>query len=217
MQAKTIAIVAVLVAAGILAYRQAALGRQLDALSSQLGAAEPVAAAPAPNEPARPSADESHAERLRAIETDLARARYAIRLLEQATGEAPANLVSDQEIWTVMKEHGSKVMENQISYHRERWMDTREVALADFAKRYNLDERQSDVLWGLLSSEIDAMLEILRDPQTFENPEQAAAQWKKTLLDTDSAAHKVLAPQGAIAWDQTRFIERKLLWPWLPD
>ena len=204
-------------AAGFVVYRQWSLGRQLDELTKLLGDPAPAAPPREAGKPIAPKAPDTHAERLAALESAIARMRSDIRALEQATGEDPKNLVTDQQILGVLKDHGGKVIESQIKYHRQRWLDQREVGLADFAKRYSLNQEQSDVLWGLLSSEIDQMIEILRDPNSFENPEQAAEAWKKLLLDTDVGAHRVLDPQRVAAWDQVRWLERKILWPWLPE
>lgn len=216
--------IAAVALAVFLGYRQWTLERRVVELSRQLGvvseAAEPpagTAAAPADSAAVSRTAA-SHAERLRNVETALSAVRADIRSLEKATADLPPEkAVTDQQILTVMKQQGAKVMETQLKFHRERWLDQREEALGNFSKRFELNPQQSDQLWGLLSSEIDKMVDILRNPESFEDPEQAAAAWKKILLDTDSAAHRVLEPQKAIAWDQTRFLERKFLWPWLPD
>jgi Ser/Thr protein kinase RdoA (MazF antagonist) len=116
-----------------------------------------------------------------------------------------------------MKAQGSKTMEKQLSYHRDRWLEQRESVLNAFVQRNNLSQAQSDQLWGLLAGEIDKMIDLLKNPESFENPERAATAWKEMLLDTDSAAHKVLDRDAAVAWDQQRQVERKFLWPWLPD
>ena len=217
--------IAAVALAVFLGYRQWTLEARVAELSRQLGAVSEAADTPhdgtASADAAAAAASRtatSHAERLRNVETALASVRADIRSLEKATGDMPQDkAVTDQQILSVMKEQGTKVMENQLKFHRERWLDQREEALGTFAKRFELNPQQSDQLWGLLSSEIDKMVEILRNPEAYENPEEAAKAWKKILLDTDSAAHKVLEPNKAIAWDQTRFLERKLLWPWLPD
>lgn len=211
------AVVAIL--AGFVAYQQTALGNQLDALERKLGEMPaPSAAAPKAANPRRASGyAASHDGRLGALERAVTSLQREIRTLEQATGETPETLVSDQQILTVMKDHGSKIVEGQIKYHRQRWLDQREEGLAEFTKRYNLTREESDALWGLLSREVDQMIEILRDPESFENPERAAEQWKKMLYETDVGAHRTLDPQRSVAWDQVRWLERKILWPWLPE
>ena len=218
--------IAAVVGAVLLGYRQWTLEQRVATLSRQLGAVSEAAessgggGAVKANDgaPAVAPVENSHAERLREVEAAVAAVRADIRSLEKATGDMPQDkALSDQQILSVMKEQGAKVMETQLKFHRERWLDNREQALGDFSKRFELNQQQSDQLWGLLSSEIDKMVEILKKPESFENPEKAAVAWKKILLDTDSAAHKVLEPQKAIAWDQTRYLERKWLWPWLPD
>lgn len=222
MRSYVVVVLAALGLAGYLGYRQWTLERRLDELSRQLGAAQSgdtvSAQAPPPSAQAvAPAVPTSYAERIRALETGLASARADIRSLEKATADLPEKGATDQQILSVMKEQGAKVMEKQLNYHRDRWLDQREVALNSFVKRFDLNPQQSDRLWGLLSVEIDKMIEILKKPESFEDPERAANEWKQMLLDTDSAAHRVLDPQKAFAWDQQRLIERKTLWPWLPD
>jgi hypothetical protein len=222
MRSYVVVVLAALGLAGYFGYRQWTLERRLDELSHQLGAAQSgdtvSAQAPAPSEHAvPPAAPSSYAERIRALETGLASARADIRSLEKATADLPEKGATDQQILSVMKEQGAKVMEKQLSYHRDRWLDQRELALNSFVKRFDLNQQQSDQLWGLLSGEIDKMIDLLKKPESFEDPERAANAWKQMLLDTDSAAHKVLDPQKAVAWDQQRLIERKTLWPWLPE
>jgi hypothetical protein len=217
MRSYVVAIAAVAVAL-FLGYRQWALERRLDTLSAQLGAAAAQQPAAADAPVVAPAAPSSHAERLRALEMGMASLRADVRSLEKATADLPQEkAVTDQQILSVMKEQGAKVVETQLKYHRERWLDQRELALNAFTKRFNLDQGQNDKLWGLLSGEIDSMVEILRKPESFEDPEKAALAWKQMLLDTDEAAHKVLPPQAVVAWDQQRMMERKVLWPWLPE
>lgn len=219
MRSYVVAIAAVAVAL-FLGYRQWTLERRLEQLSVQLGAAvAPEPAQPADDAPAvAPAAPSTHAERLSALEAGLRSLRADVRSLEIATADLPQDkAVTDQQILSVMKEQGAKVVESQLKYHKERWLDQRELALNSFTKRFNLDPGQNDQLSSLLSVEIDKMIDILRKPESFEDPENAAMEWKQILLDTDSAAHKVLQPGAAVAWDQQRLMERKVLWPWLPD
>lgn len=221
MRAYVVPIVAAALAV-FLGYRQWSLERRVEVLIQELGSAGPGPDEIAPPAPERDSlaahGGESHAGRLRTLETALASVRADVRSLEKATGDmAPVKPVSDQQILSVMKQQGAKFMETQLAYHRERWLDQREVALNDFSRRFGLNSQQSDQLWRLASSEIDKMVEILRKPESFENPERFALEWKRILLDTDAGVHRVLDQQKAVAWDQARFVERKLLWPWLPE
>jgi frataxin-like iron-binding protein CyaY len=222
MRANVVTIVIIALMGGFFWYRQSSLERRIDELTEQLGAANAVAgeesavpdAVPKAGEPA--AAIGSHATRLSALEAGLKAIHADLRSLEKATGDG-TKMVTDQQILSVMKEQGSKVMENQLKFHRERWLEQRETALNDFSRRYGLNQTQNDQLWDLLSSETDKMVEILRNPELAEDPERAARVWKESLLDTDAEAHRVLDPQKAVLWDQARFAERKLLWPWLPD
>lgn len=217
-----VVLIAALGLAGYLGYRQVVLERRIAELSRQLGAAQsssdtdsaqPAKAATGeqPN-----AAQASLVDRVRALEQTVATLRSDFRSLEKATADIPEG-ASDQQILSVMKEQGSKVVEKQLSYHRERWLDQRELALNSFAQRFNLDRGQQDQLWGLLSSEIDHMVDLLKKPESYEDPERYANEWKTMLLETDAAAHRVLDRDKSIAWDQQRALERKLLWPWLPE
>jgi hypothetical protein len=222
MRSYVVVVLAALALAGYFGYRQWTLERRVDELTRQLGAAQSgdsvSAQASAPHEDAvAPAAPSSYADRIHALETGLASARADIRSLETATADLPEKGATDQQILSVMKEQGAKVMEKQLSFHRDRWLEQREIALNSFVKRLDLNQQQSDQLWGLLSGEIDKMVDLLKKPESFEDPERAANEWKRMLLETDSAAHKVLDPAKAVAWDQQRLMERKTLWPWLPD
>lgn len=221
MRFYAVVIAAFVVVTAFLGYRVYTLDNKVDALTRQLGATTPVAAEPQKDSKiqaaAPPSTGRSHEQRIHALELALASLRADFRSLERATEDMPEKGATDQQILSVMKEQGAKVMEKHLRYHRDKWLDQRETALNSFVKRFDLDPKQNDYLWGLLSGEIDKMIEILRKPESFEDPERAAAEWKQMLLDTDSAAHKVLEPAKAVAWDQQRFWERKFLWPWLPE
>jgi hypothetical protein len=213
------AAVVLAVAALFLGWRQWALERRVDELTRQLGAANGgEAPAPAKADPGPVAApNSSYSDRIKALEAGLVAVRADIRSLEKATADMPEKGATDQQILTVMKEQGAKVMEKQVAYHRERWLDQREQALNSFVKRFDLNQQQSDVLWGILSGEVDKMMDILRKPESFEDPEKFANEWKTMLLETDAAAHKTLDRDKSIAWDQQRQIERKFLWPWLPE
>lgn len=209
-----------------LGYRQGQLERRIEALSQQLGAAETAAHADARAAggigAAAAAADDSPAEgsyaaRLRAVESQLPALRADVRSLEKATGEAVQSPVSDQQILAVMKQQGTKVMDAQLKFHRERWLESREAALNDFAGRYSLNQTQNDALWELLAGEIDRMVDLLRRPDLADNPERASREWRDMLRETDQAAVRLLDPLIATAWEQQRAAERKLLWPWLPD
>jgi hypothetical protein len=218
-----VALIAALGLAGYLGYRQVVLERRVNELSRELGAAQSggdtvQAQAPKDSGGDRPSAvAQSYADRVRALEVTVAQLRADFRSLEKATADMPEQGASDQQILNVMKEQGAKAVEKQLSYHRERWLDQRELALNSFAQRFNLNRAQQDQLWGLLSSEIDHMVDLLKKPESYEDPERYANEWKTMLLETDAAAHRVLDRDKSIAWDQQRALERKILWPWLPE
>jgi hypothetical protein len=207
-----------------LGYRQSQLERRIDALARQLGATEDAvrddARASAAGSVARAADDapaDSYAARLSAVEAQLPALRADVRSLEKATGDVAQTAVSDQQILAVMKQQGSKVIDAQLKFHRERWLESRESALNDFSSRYALTPTQNDELWELLSGEIDKMIELLRRPDLASDPERATREWREMLRETDDSALRLLEPLKATAWEQQRAAERKLLWPWLPD
>jgi hypothetical protein len=224
MRSYVVVVLAALGLVSFLGYRQWILEQRIDELARQLGAAksgDSVAAQAPDNDSSAPAippaAPASYVDRVQMLEKGLASVRADVRSLGVAMADLPDKAVTDQQILNVMKSQGVKTMEKQLSYHRDRWLEQREAGLNTFAKQHNLSQAQSDHLWGLLSSEIDKMIEILKNPESFDDPERAAVEWKQMLLNTDSAAHKVLDRDAAIAWDQQRQVERKVLWPWLPD
>jgi hypothetical protein len=215
--------VMVIAAVGYVGYRQHALELKVDALTRQLGAAEaehdePSSGAQAQAEPraAEPAPDDSHAARLAALEAQLTSMRADVRSLEKATGDV-AQPVSDQQIMAVMRQRDSKVIDAQLKFHRDKWLEKREDALNDFGRRYALTPRQNDELWELLGGEVDKLIDLMRRPDLADNPERATQEWRELLRQTDAEAHQVLEPLKALAWDQQREAERKLLWPWLPQ
>lgn len=226
MRANVVAVVLIALMGGFVWYRQASLERRVDQLTAQLGAGSEAAESAGSGEPEHdPSADPgasaaraigSQAARLSALEAGLKSVQADVRSLEKATGDS-MKMVTDQQILSVMKQQGTKVMDSQLKFHRERWLEQREVALNDFSRRLGLNQTQNDQLWDLLSTETDKMIEILKNPDLAEDPERAARVWKESLLDTDAEAHRVLGPQEAAVWDQVRLVERRLLWPWLPN
>jgi hypothetical protein len=124
---------------------------------------------------------------------------------------------AEERILSVVGRAQERIRDRQLQFHRARWLEWRETALDDFSERFGLSGRQNDQLHQLLSDETDAMVEILRRPDTLENPEKAAHDWSTMLEQTDLAAHRVLDPAQVGPWDQARAAERKTLWPWLPS
>jgi hypothetical protein len=219
MRGQAVLVGALALGLGALAYRQHVLERELDALSRQLGA-ENGEAGEAPSTAASAERESqvtrSHASRLAALENELRAARSDLRALQQ-TAAREASPANDQQILSVMRQYGNKVLDSQLKFHRERWLEQRETQLNELSRRFGLSQKENDELWELLADEIDKMVELIRRPELAEDPERAARLWRELLLDTDAQAHRILDPQKSLIWDQARFVERKLLWPWLPD
>jgi hypothetical protein len=217
MRGQAVLIGALVLVCGWLGYRQYALESRLVALGQQLGAASEAGAhAPAAEPQGEDLRLHSHADRLAVLEKELRALRAAQRSLAKAPA-GDAQPVNDQQILAVMRQQGDKVMDAQLKFHRERWLEQRETQLNDFARSFGLTQQENDQLWDLLADETDKIVELMRRPDLAENPERAAALFKELLMDTDAAAHRILDPHKAAAWDQGRSFERKVLWPWLPQ
>jgi hypothetical protein len=197
-------------------YRITRLEQRLQALDTQLGAPE-IAAAPAAGASTKPAP--AHAQRLAALEQDVHALRDDLRTLEQAVNAPVAAPTpgDEQQILSIMGREQSRVRDRQLEFHRSRWVKWREAAIESFAARNNVSPVQADELRKLLTDEVDQMVEILRRPDAADNPEKASADWVAMLERTDNAAHRVLEPEQRGPWDAERLVERKALWPWLPE
>jgi hypothetical protein len=198
-------------------YRITRLEQRLEALDTQLGAPE-IAAAPAAGAQANKPAP-AYAQRLAALEQDVHALRDDLRTLEQAVnGPVAAPTPGDeQQILSIMGREQSRVRDRQLDFHRSRWVKWREAAIESFAARNNVSPAQADQLRRLLTDEVDQMVDILRRPDAADDPEKASADWMRMLERTDDAAHRVLDPAQRAPWDLERAVERRALWPWLPE
>lgn len=201
-------------ACAYLGYRVFVLEQQLGAL----GAADAGGAAPLQRQG-------GHEQRLHAVEEELAALRADLRTLEKATGDmgGPAPGIdlndpqADEHILSVLDREQSRIRDRHLEFHRERWIEWRRDALDSFAQSEELSPWQTEQLHQLLADEIDMLVEILRRPDAAENPERASSEWLDRLETTDRAAHRVLDPEKATAWDTARAVERRVFWPWLPN
>jgi hypothetical protein len=200
-------------------YRMAALERRVDTLTERLGQ--------------RPSEGgggmgSGYEERLAALERDQHTLHDDLRTLEAATADpmqprpasdqpAGAQPGAEQRILSVIGKEQSRIRDRQLEFHRQRWLEQREAALDQFAQAQKLSSRQRDGLQQLLTDELDGIVNILKRPDAVENPDRVADDWVATLEATDYAAHKLLDPAQTNAWDVARFVERRILWPWLPE
>jgi hypothetical protein len=203
--------VSIALVGGLGVYRLVTLEQRLDALGKRLGQAAPAGSTRA----AAPGLE----ERLSKLEAEIATLRQSVRELEQAEdpalAQAEPNLPEDK-ILSVVGRAQSRVLDRQLQFHRDRWLEWREGALGQFAHDFGLSAGQTQELHQQLADEVDAMVEIMRRPDAFENPEQSATDWQARLDQTDDVARRVLAPHQLVAWEAARTAERQTLWPWLP-
>jgi uncharacterized phage infection (PIP) family protein YhgE len=194
---------------GLGVYRLVTLEQRLDALAKQLGQAATSSGA---------HATPGFEERLRKLEAEIATLRQTVRELEQVDDQAVATgpNIPDDKILAVVTRAQSRILDRQLQFGRDRWLEWREGALSQFAHDFGLSASQTQQLHQLLTDEIDTMMEIMRRPDALENPEQSATDWQARLDKTDDAVRNLLAPHQNIAWEQARAAERQTLWPWLP-
>jgi len=216
-----IAGVALALGGSLLVYRVVSLEEQVAALRRRLG---PEVAASAPQ--AGPKPVTSHEQRILALEADVRAMREELDSLDLPgstlrPGAPTAGLDkaggAEQQILLIVERKANRIRDKQLEFHRSRLMEWREGALDGFAQQFGLSPWQTEQLHQLLSDEVDKMVEILRKPESAENPEQGVADWVATLEQTDNAAHRVLDPAQNAAWDQARMVERRVFWPWLPN
>ena len=216
-------VAALLTVSVYLGYRVFTLERRVDELARRLGATARPADGAAGGAPAVPTGD--HEQRLVALERDQRALHDDLRTLEEATADSPLPhgptgidpATGEQRILSVVGRQQSKVLDRQLEFHYSRWVEQRQQALTSFAQAQRLSPRQTDVLNQLLEDELDGMVAILRRPDAGENPEKVADDWLAALSATDHEAHRILDPAQSNAWDIARFVERRILWPWLPD
>ena len=207
---------------GVLVYRVRDLERRSDALREQLEGLVPSEAA-APHEATHAAAggesSRSHAQRLQALEEGIAAVRTKISRLKYVMSEGVTmpNPRTEQEILSVVQREDARVRNAQLEWSRTRWQAARESQLAQFALQNGLSDRQTAALKPSVTREVDAMVEVLRRPNVFSEPDTTARDWLALLDETDQTAMRVLTPAQRDVWNKTREFERKLLWPWLPD
>ncbi|MFI5305914.1 MAG: hypothetical protein ACHQ53_01100 [Polyangiales bacterium] len=204
---------------GWLVYRVATLEDRVTALNKRLG---PEMAAS--SHEAGPKPATNHEQRILALEADVRALREELDALDAPPAglkaSAPGALNdkgAEQQILSVVERKANRIRDRQLEFHRSRWLEWREGALDGFSQQFGLSPWQTEQLHQLLSDEVDKMVEILRQPDALENPEQGVAAWVAALEQTDNAAHRLLDPAQNAAWDQARMVERKVLWPWLPN
>lgn len=218
MKTRHVMAAAALVAAfGFLGFRLVDLEQRVAALNRQLG------------EPAEsdPTAEDNHPSEARnnglGYGQRLSSLEKRIRELEMTrpTPQYVSSIVNDPQaenaVLSVVERENSRIRDVQLEFHRNHWLDQRNLALAVFAKTYALSTTQTVEVQKALTHEVDAMVEQLRRPTFLEDPDQAASDWQTTLEETDSKVKNLLTSEQYLAWDISRTFERQVLWPWLPS
>jgi len=220
MPARSLIVAALcVVVLGVLAYRVVAIERRTEALREQLeGPAPAAAAAPGASVTHTAGADASQAQRLKALEEGVAEARTTLSRIKfvMTEGVTMPNPRTEQEILAVVQREDARVRNAQLEWSHTRWQAAREAQLDQFALHNALSGQQTAELKKSLTREVDAMVDVLRRPGLFEDPEKTAVDWQALLDETDQTAARVLNPAQLDVWKQVREFERKLLWPWLP-
>ncbi len=209
-------------AVALLAVRVVQLEGQLERAEQRLGggqASSAPASAGAALEPAKPVGLEP---RLAAVEKDLRALRDDLRTLEKATESTMAVPTAEastdpRQILSVVKGESDRIRDRQLDFVSGRWSAARKAALDRFTVEQKLEPEQKAQVQELLDTETNKLVALMRRPDALENPEQLAADWGAALRDTDRAAQAVLEPQQVPAWSMARAIERRVLWPWLPE
>lgn len=217
----TIAAALCAVVVGFFGYRSVVLEQRIDALRRQLGET-PAAADPSSSKAnVAVSGDQSVSQRARLgeLEKGVTSLDAKLRTLRYASGGAP-NLPENEmreEILSVVQRESSRVRDVQLDWSRERWQEARDQQLAAFARDYGLSSDQTATMQKGLAHEVDAMVEVLRRPTLFEEPERTVKDWQALRTVTDETAERTLTPAQLQAWNLVREFERKILYPWLPE
>jgi hypothetical protein len=203
-----IATAGAIVLCAFLAYRVVRLEGRIDELMTQVQDAEV------------PAAD--HGRRIEALANELTRMRQELSLVERQTRgkvdvEDLDDSVSEDRILSVVTSEAERIRDRQLEFQRDRWVEHRDQALDDFVRRHGVAAQQAQRLRELVTEEIDSLTELLKTKDALDNPEQAASDWAAILSDTDRQVASLLTAEQLASWQQARLLERKVLWPWLPD
>jgi hypothetical protein len=216
MRIVAIALAVALAVCALLGYRVVRLEQRVAALGKQLG---PPAALPEGGKSA--PAQGGHEQRLAALEREIGGLRDDLATLEAATGERPELTAlntpgAEQRILSVVEREQHRIRDKQLQFHRARWLEWRQSALDTFAAKHGLSPVQTERIFRLLADEVEALVELIKQPDVLANPDRTANDWLDRLEETNTAAHDVLDPEQRVAWDTARNVERETFWPWLP-
>ncbi|MDD9937471.1 MAG: hypothetical protein OXT09_27920 [Myxococcales bacterium] len=209
---------------GLLGWRIFSMEARVQALRGQVAAlgtdgargGEPRAAqAPAARAPGDATVAAALGEQLSALRADLDSLERATH--ETATRAQLDAAVGDARILSALERRDNEVLDTQLRFHRERWIDARQEAVRVFGQLVELDPDQTVGLKEMLAKEVDVMVELLRQQEVRADPRVAADTWRETLSQTDRAAEELLGNKQLKAWKRLRKQERKALWPWLDE
>jgi hypothetical protein len=143
-------------------------------------------------------------------------------LEQQAAKVAPTGtgarlpIHDEKAVLSIVERENSRVRDVQLEWHHARWVEARAQQVNAFAAQHKLNTAQTSELQRALELEADAMVSVLKDPSMATDPDQSASDWKALLDRTDASAKRVLTPEQFVVWSQSRSMERRVLWPWLP-
>lgn len=205
---------------GVLGYRSMMLKRRVETLGRELGSGPSDAGtSEALSNGTSVLAASTHRERLAKLEQGVSEVRSRLKAIDYAVRGAPTlpDPQHGKEILSVIQREKSRVLDVQLAWSRTHWQEAREEQLKRLGQDMGLSGQQVGQLRTTLTRELDAMVEVLRRPDLFEDPERTARDWQAILRSTDQTATDVLTPAQLQIWKQARAAERKLLWPWLPE
>ena len=209
---------------GYLVMRVSALDsgvRRLEDAVASLESAEPQPVPP-PVRVARPAVGISGADGVLAAPVDeaskaaaAAPPRATARANGPATPSAATRSRQAQRILEVVEREQARVADEHLAYHKERWLESRDLALKQFDDAVGLTTIQYDRLQPLLHGEVERMAEMLKDERYRDDPAAFSEEWDATLEKTDLAVRSILTARQREAWEEARAVERALLFPWL--
>lgn len=214
---RSLAAVVVVALAALFGYRLVQIDHRLDALEKRLGS--PARDSEHKSNDAKPAPLE---QRLSELERRADQDSVSLGALElAATHVAPPTRTQhapdDKAIISVVEREQNKVRDAQLDWQKGHWVEARENQLAAFARQGNLTPAQTEQMRQVFQKEIDSMVDLLKRPALLTDPDEAIKEWRELLEDTDNEAGRILNPTQMTIWQQERFIERKILWPWIPD
>ncbi|MDD9943046.1 MAG: hypothetical protein OXU20_18540 [Myxococcales bacterium] len=135
---------------------------------------------------------------------------------DRPKGAATGAKRDERRILQVVEQERNRIAGRHITFHKQRWMDAREEALAKLAEDAQLSPMQTSRLDTLVRAEVERMAEMLLKPRFRDDPSAFADEWEATLRATDHAVNSLLSAEQQAVWARARHIERVVFFPWLP-